>query len=514
MNRISDKWQWFVAAAVFTCCMAPTFISYQSYVFRWDDAGYLHDSIMVSRVFWSGSAHGVAHLRDIANALRGIRPPAMLLLGLPWGPLVSWDAAGKCFLTLAAVESLLAAFCFLLMARIGVNIRFLIPASICVFAALGPLPPGSGTNRLPTSFMADDLFAWICLASLLLIPYETGARNPSRRHAVFSGVLWGVVLSAGVMTKISFLYFIALVLPTLLVVRFRHKGLRSALWTLLGFASSSLFPLGFLLKYGRSALANGADSSFGGVATLYKVSPIEFLTVSLRESPGLVFFLALVAAALGYLTIKRRSLLVTPAFLSLLIAIGFGAIVLASVNREIRFLFPVILSVPFLLAVILSGDGVPVPPKPAGVVAGLVFCVLAVASLPAYGRAHREASLGRSDAVLARAINCRAQSILLATDSRTLNQALLSVAGAITSPASNMRIASLADNAVNHISIDQDFEQMHQADQVVFQDDNELSPPFTNQRVLQYRRYMGQQPEYFPIKDGEDVVAYSRGCGQ
>ena len=127
------KSRWFVLAALFAFCVAPTFISYQPYVFAWDDSDYLLRSIAVSRAFWSGNPNGL-------GAMVSIRPPAMTFLGLPWGPLASWDAAGKCFVTLAAVTSLLAAICLYLLLRIGVKPLFLVAASACVLASLGPYP--------------------------------------------------------------------------------------------------------------------------------------------------------------------------------------------------------------------------------------------------------------------------------------------------------------------------------------------------------------------------------------
>ena len=79
--NILRKSKWPVAAALFALCVAPTFISYQPWVFRWDDSDYLQRSIAVSRGFWSGNIHGVV------AGMAGIRPPVMTLLGLPWGPI-------------------------------------------------------------------------------------------------------------------------------------------------------------------------------------------------------------------------------------------------------------------------------------------------------------------------------------------------------------------------------------------------------------------------------------------
>src|SRR5690348_6754849 len=97
----SGKSKWLLVGTLFAVCVAPTFISYQPYMFSWDDSYYLQKSIAVSRAFWSGDMHGVK------MGMVDYRLPAMTLLGLPWGPLASWDTARNCFITLAAVISLL-----------------------------------------------------------------------------------------------------------------------------------------------------------------------------------------------------------------------------------------------------------------------------------------------------------------------------------------------------------------------------------------------------------------------
>ena len=214
MLDILGKSKWLLAAALFAFCVAPTFISYQPYLFIQDDSDYLQRSIAVSRAFWSGNVHG------LGAAMVSIRPPAMTLLGLPWGPLTSWDAAGKCFITLAAVISLLAASCLYLLLRIGAKPFFLMVASACVVASIGPYPRGAAVHAAATAFMADSLLAWTSLAAVLLIPYEARTHCTSVRSAVVRGILWGSILSLGAMTKMSFLYFVFLIAPIL----FCHKA--------------------------------------------------------------------------------------------------------------------------------------------------------------------------------------------------------------------------------------------------------------------------------------------------
>ena len=506
MLNILDKSKWLVAAALFALCVAPTFISYQPYQFRWDDSDYLQRSIAVSRAFWTGNVHG------LGTAMVSVRPPAMTLLGLPWGPLASWDAAGKCFITLTAVISLLAALCLYLLLCIGVRPSFLVVASVCLFASIGPYPPGANAHAIATGLYSDSLFAWTILAALLLIPYEARTQCSSIRDAVIRGILWGSILSLGAMTKVSFFYFIVLIVPTLFLIRLHRSGPRAASTAFISFACWSAPSAIYLFRWGRLAFHNAESSSFGGLAGLYYTPLFQFLGNTIRESPGLVLSFALMSSAFVYLVIKKRRAFWDPDFLALLIMIGFSMVVLASINRVVRFSFPAIVALPFLTAILMSGAGDVVPRRSAALVAGLVFCGLLVVDLPSRYRADRQQSLGRSEAVLAQAAGCNAKLIVLATDSPTLNGNLMNLAIEVSALGASPEVDTLADHDMSIMPVEADFRAMSKSDEVVFQDKAALSPPFTNQRVPEYEQYI-RQGGYVPIRVGDDVSVYSMRCG-
>ena len=291
---------------------------------------YLTQSIEVSRAFWSGSFHGM-------GAMVSIRPPAMALLGLPWGPLASWNAAGDCFVSLAALTALLVALCLYLLLRIGVKPLALLTASVCVLASIGPYPHATYFFSLnqkvmaaaaywaATAFLADSFFAWTTLAAVLLIPYEARTSSVSTRAAVLHGILWGVLLSLGVMTKLNFIYFIVLILPILLLITLYHSGKRCAYAALAGFVCSSAPSAFYLARWGGSAFETLKASSFGGLAHYYYIPIFQFLTYCIRESPGLLLSFVLTVAGLGYLIAKNRiTFLWRPDFWALAIMIGFG----------------------------------------------------------------------------------------------------------------------------------------------------------------------------------------------
>jgi hypothetical protein len=61
--------------------------------------------------------------------------------------------------------------------------------------------------------------------------------------------------------------------------------------------------------------------------------------------------------------------------LPLLVVIGFALIVLLSANRQIRYAFPAIVSLPFLIAILLSGREPSMPGRAAAMAASMCLVV-------------------------------------------------------------------------------------------------------------------------------------------
>jgi hypothetical protein len=495
----------FAAAAAFAVCTAATFISYKPYEFTWDDSDYLLRAIAVNRAFWSGDIHG------LGSAMVSWHTPVMTLLALPWRHLESGAAPGDCFVALAMLIALLAALCLYLLLCIGVKPLFLAIASLCVVASLGPYQAGEHarhTHDLATRFLADNLFAWTALSATLLIPFEARIPCRSRRSAAMRGILCALILSLGALTKVSFLYFAALVLATLLFIRFRDgKGGIALMW-LFAFACCIAPTTAYLVRYGRSAFAAGKAASFGGVANFYNIPLRQFLANTILESPGLLCSLVLLSAALLFLGIRRRSANSLQDWMPFVIMVGYGAIVLASANREIRFGFATIVALPLLVSILLSNQGDALPLPRAALAAGVAFLGLAVATLPMRSRSY-QGSLASANAVLARAARCNAKSVLLATDSPSLNIFSMNLASELSSTKS--AIQTLAYHAVAGIPIGDDFAAISNSDIVVFQDEAWLRPKFTNQRRVEYERYM-QQTGATPIRVANDTNVYAKQC--
>ena len=82
---------------------------------------------------------------------------------------------------------------------------------------------------------------------------------------------------------------------------------------------------------------------------------------------------------------------------------------------------------------------------------------------------------------------------------------------AVEFSASGASADTLAYHAMFGVPIEEDFRAMSESDQVVFQDRDALSPPFTNQRASEYERYI-RQVGYVPVRVGDDLSIYSMRC--
>jgi len=492
-----------LSAAIFVLCIAPTFVSYEPYSFRWDDSDYLWRSIAVSKAFWSGNAH------EMRVSMVNIRPPVMTLLGLPWGPLASWDAAGKCFITLTAFTALFVALCLFLLLRVGLKPLYLIIASACAFAALGPYPAGTDTHFSATAFMVDSLLAWTAFAAVLLIPYEATTPTVSTTGALVRGILWGTIFSMGSITKVSFLYFIALTTPILFVVSIRHSGRRRALFSLISLTVCSLPVTIYWLRYGQLALSYARAASFGPTAHLYLAPLSQFLSDTVRQSPGLLLSGMVTVAGIVYLVLKSREAVWGVSVLPLLIMLSYCTISLASTNREIRFLLPGIIGLPFLIGIPISAKTCVVSSGHAIIAAIFVFCCSVAAGVPMLHRANRK-SIHVPEVVLTQATESHAKRIVLATDSPSLNWDLMRLALEVSSSRPSVEAYSLAWRAASGTPIEEDFRTIGQSDLVVFQNSEALDPPFTNQRVPEYEQYARQEFGDVPIKIADGIRIYGR----
>jgi hypothetical protein len=374
------------------------------------------------------------------------------------------------------------------MLRSGLDPLFLVIASVSLLAAMGPFPAEagidnySGVHHIATGFMADTLFAWIAFAAILLIPCEIASDRFSTGDGRVRGILWAAIFSVGAMTKVNFFYFMALIVPILFVIRARNREVRNAFVALLSLAICLLRAALYWLRYGEPALRFAWANSFGHLAPSFYSPLLPFLRRTVRVSPGLPLSGALLIGEIVYLVVKRNEVKWGANALPLVVLIEYCTVALASSNREFRFLYSVVIALPFLMGIVISGKTLIYSQKAAMLTAALVFCYLVGASVPVPHRAERQ-SLQRSEAVLGQAIGSNAKHILLATDSPTLNQNLMLLAIVLSPSRPSIETDTLAWPALADLPIADDFRVIRESDLVVFQNKEALNPPFTNRRV-------------------------------
>jgi len=496
------KWHVLLSAVVFSLCIVPTIVSYSSYSFSWDDSDYLTRSIAVNKAFWSGDRPGLR--KELHN---NFRPPAMTLLGLPWGRFAPEDAAGKCFVTLAVCTSFFAACCLFLLLRIGLEPLYLITASVCAFASLGPYPAGAHAHYVATGFMADSLFAWNAFAATLLIPYEAIPSASSTFDDLARGVLWGTILSAMALTRVNGFYFIGTIALLVFVIRMRRNGHRSAFVALASLGACSIPAIFYWLRYGLPSLRNGWAASFGHDAPFYYLPLSRFLEITLRQSPGMLLGGLFALVGIVVFAARRRNVPEYANILAFLVMAGYSAITLASHNREIRFLFPAIIGMPFLIGLLVSGKTFALPKRSALIASTLAVCILLAACGPLLHRPYRQ-SLHKGEEILAEARASNAKRVLLATASSSLNVELVGLAIAVSPSQPSVTLDSLALRAAAGGPIEDDFRTIRDSDLVVFQDKSALDAEPPNDRIPEYEDFARGSAGTFQLKVVDDMHVY------
>lgn len=485
---------------LFALFLVPTLVSYQPYTFTWDDSDYLGRSLLVGKAFWSADWGGMM------QAMPSIRPPMMTLLAIPWGPWAGWETVGHCFVTLFAAEAFFVGLCLYMLLRIGTRPVLLVLAALCVCASLGSWPQDSVPHIFATAFMADSLYAWTILAAFLLIPYELRERPGGSGDDLRRGLLWGGILEAGCLMKASFLCVALAVGPLTVFLRARRRGRASSLRALAVMTLCSLPTALYWLVYGGPALRNGWAASFGKDAGFYHVPLREFIRFTRHNSPGMWMTVLALVGFFVWLFLRRPPAARSAALAPIAIALFFCGLALSSSNREIRYFFPVLVSLPFLLAQFLSLDASPVGRREAIGSAALAFAILLVPGYAMKDRVDRR-SFRLCEMVLEQAQQLRAQRVLLATDSPNLNLALLVATSEAGYPRSPFVLDSLA--CTFQPLWEEDLRKMGEFDLLVVQDAKFLNPPWTNQRAKLYEECARRGGE--PVWASEEIRVYRIG---
>ena len=109
-----------------------------------------------------------------------------------------------------------------------------------------------------------------CVAIALLLPFiERELPTSPTRSAMARGLLWGGISASGLLSKLTFAFFLVGIVPLTLLLSFRYSGLRATIVKLGVAGTICILPLVMFMEYGSLYLRIAWLSSYAGWAEFY-----------------------------------------------------------------------------------------------------------------------------------------------------------------------------------------------------------------------------------------------------
>lgn len=338
--QATDKLSLAAVAAMFVA-MCSTALNYSRFTPTWDELYFLHRAVCVD------SAIGSLSFQDLDGCLRAMtKSPLMAFLLTP----LSWLGSGVDRLNAAPFVLSLITFAQMwllafLVQRLRISMAIALLAALCVF-----LNPHAYAAR--GAFVADVFFAFTVANALLLLPLELEASDNSREADIRRGLLWGILGSAGVLSKFTFGYFVFFLFTPVLAISLLRVGVSRTGRRVVAALAISALPGLLFFRYGDQYLAHALNASFGEAAKFYADgrSAIAYITSSLGSLSWTIPALLVLIVAVGRSLAVERSRLIAAAYLIVLV-LAFYLLSALSQNRDPRFFIPVWIALPWCIAV-------------------------------------------------------------------------------------------------------------------------------------------------------------------
>ena len=486
--------------------LAYVIVDYSPLIIRWDDAYFIRNTLCVRDAVYGGGG------KALGGCLSHIwKSPIMAFLGIPWGMASTPDIIVQTsFVALSVATFAVAIACFIILLRIGVNLFMLLLALL--FLALNEY-----LREQRGVYLADGMFSFIVTLALLLIPLELKSPALGKANSVMRGCLWGAVITLGVLSKITFGFFIALIAPVLLYQRWKNAGRQSTCVTLVASFVVMLPALAIYALFGKIYFSYGVQCSFGSVAKLYTVDGMgakEYVLqyihyISFHHALRILALLSL--AALWAYTRKPR-----PSWLflyPLLILLGYLGIAATSSNRDFRFAMPLMIALPLLLAAITAnmpryGKRLTVP-----ALVALLLGVLISAPMMMRPDMHMVQKARMILTQLTDKDN-RPVSVLMATDVADFNSETLQLARQMETPKlQSIEIGMLGYDDVSGKTLAQSLARIDAADYILFKTNPKDSPDWanpswSNRFVPEFREHCAKVGKKIDADPADEVEVY------
>lgn len=457
--------------------VAPSIISYTPYRMAWDDLYFLHCGACLHNAVYRLDLAGMVECYSIVS-----KSPILTFMMLPWGTAASGEAAVPlALISLAILNWILVLLIYRVAIAAGSAVWMLPVAALAVW--LNPF-----IGMYGGSFLSDMLVAWCTLLLLLLLPLELRTNPGPPRHDVARGALWGLVIVVGVLTKVTFILFLAVIGLAIISIRFRLLGARSCLRAALTAAICALPAMVIWIAFGRNFIGHAVGFSFGSLSKFYAVggmTPFGYLREYLKNCGwGCFPTLALVPYfAWRVWRSDARWLRMLP----LALVLFYFALCALSPNGDYRFAMPVMIALPFVLAVVPSKGADQVPPG-----MGLMgFALLAgvLCSIPMLARP--DMTYVRHAGTILDRIARPGVKILLATDDPFLNIDTFLLAKEFRRQRlPSVAIDTLVYDSLRGRSMYDGFHRLEAADYILFKKPPlSTEPEWANQFANEYYQY-------------------------
>jgi hypothetical protein len=425
----------------------------------WDELNYLHRAVCVDRTLLAGDWAGTHECMLLL-----FKSPVLMLLLLPVGQI------GDNVDLIRMAPVMLAVFNF--CAVLGIALltwRLRVPLAVVLVAAIA-IASNPLTHVVAGALLIDTFLGFVVTIAVLLFAFEASSNATSWRSAALRGALWGLVGTVGVLSKITFGYFVVLLFMPMVGIVWYREGFRPALIRVIGCAVVSIPGLIIFALYANQYFAHALKSSVGSFAELYSdhLTLKAFIALQLTGT-GFGGVILLVMAAAAIVTTVRRRVLDWTALYLLLVLLGYLWVSANTVSRDARYLLPFWLALPWCLAFVLrapDGSGPQGAPVRDFALAGLVGVFLALPSIKNYDLSGVELSIN----ALRTIPTDRPVRVLTATDTGDFNIESVLLAYQLDRrrfPA-GLLIDTLVYDGVNGRTLDQSMARLRSADIILF----------------------------------------------
>ncbi len=309
----------------------------------WDDGYFLEKSACVSVNAWQGHFHSSFQCLSTMS-----KSPIMAFLLLPWG----WKPMNIETLSFAATSLMGFIFCLIAISFYALYKSDISPLKLMLAAlalALNPiLHDSSGI------ILSDNLVSWAVIALFSLVFLESTLSSVNLKCSILMGLLWAIPINIGLLSKVTFCFFLIFLVPSLLFVRWRRSSQKSLFISMLTAGVVSIPTLIIWLKFGSHFIDHAIMFSHGPLAAFYSVpgmDKIGFLNLFL-SSVGKwrypVLLLATIAIGMSWSRKKWSWYEWVPTVAIL----AYYWVCSGTPNRDLRFVYPVMYGLPLALCLI------------------------------------------------------------------------------------------------------------------------------------------------------------------